>query len=98
MPGHGLHGGKDLLEGQKQFLMELRKAVSDAVKSGKKLEDLVKKEGDKITGTPIRLPASVNNWVSSNPLFDSVSLASQVEGVYKEISQGKPLGELVGGK
>jgi cyclase len=98
LPGHGFPGGKDLLEGQRQFFVELRKRVSDAVKSGKKLEDLVKKEGDKITGTSIKLPASVHNWVSSNPLFDSVSLPTQVEGVYKEITQGKPLGEIVGGK
>jgi glyoxylase-like metal-dependent hydrolase (beta-lactamase superfamily II) len=98
LPGHGLPGSKDLLEGQKQFFNELEKAVKNAMKSGKKLGEIVQKDGGKITGTTIKLPGSVNNWISDKPLFDSVSLASQVEAVYQEIKQGKPHGEIVGGK
>lgn len=91
LPGHGLPGGPQTLAGQKQFFVELRKAVNEAVKSGKKLEQLVTKSGDKLTGTNIQLPGSVKNWVSDG-------LASQVEVVFKEITMGKPHGEILGGK
>ena len=32
LPGHGGSGGKELLEGQKQFMLELHNAVQAAVK------------------------------------------------------------------
>jgi cyclase len=98
LPAHGVPAGKELLEGQKQYFLELRKAVDDAVKSGKKLEDLVKKEGGKNISTTVKLPASVGNWTTSHPLIDTISLPSQVEAVYQEITMGKPHGEIVGGK
>jgi glyoxylase-like metal-dependent hydrolase (beta-lactamase superfamily II) len=47
LPGHGTPGGGEVLTGQRQFFVELRKAVDDAVKGGKKLEDLVTKKADK---------------------------------------------------
>jgi cyclase len=92
LPGHGVPAGPELLAGQKQFFLELRKAVSTAVKSGKKLEDLVTKSGDKLTSTSVRLPDSVKNWVSDD------SLPGQVEVVLKEVTTGKPHGEILGGK
>jgi glyoxylase-like metal-dependent hydrolase (beta-lactamase superfamily II) len=92
LPGHGVPGGPELLEGQKQFFIDLRKAVDNAVKSGKKLDDLVTKQGDKLTGTNLKLSDSVKNWVTEE------SLPSQVEVVYKEITTGKPSGEILGGK
>ena len=92
LPGHGVPGSKDVLGGQQQFFVELRKAVGAAVKSGKKLEDLVTKQGEKATATSIKLPDSVKNWVNNE------SLGGQVEVVYKEITMGKPHGEILGGK
>ena len=81
-----------MMKGQGQFFVELRKAVGDAIKSGKKAEDLVTKQGDKVTGTSIKLPDSVKNWV------DTERMGPQVEVVYKEITMGKPHGEIQGGK
>jgi glyoxylase-like metal-dependent hydrolase (beta-lactamase superfamily II) len=51
LPGHGESGGKDLLEGQAQFMLNLHRAVDTAIKSGKKLE-----------GLTVTLPDSVKNW------------------------------------
>ena len=56
LPGHGGSGGKEILEGQKQFMIELHNAVGAAVKQGKKLDDIVKKNGDKLVSTSIQLP------------------------------------------
>ena len=92
LPGHGPAGDKDVLNGQAQFFIELRKTVGDAIKAGKKLDDLVTRQGDKVTGTTIKLPASVKNWV------DNDGLAADVEVVYKEITTGKPHGEIIGGR
>src|SRR5438093_8735811 len=43
LPGHGPAGGKEVLSGQVQYLTELRKAVGEAVKAGRKLDDVVVK-------------------------------------------------------
>src|SRR5262245_18632367 len=88
LPGHGVPGGKEVLSGQAQFFTELRKAVGDAIKSGKKVEDLVVKKDGKATGTTIKLSDSVKNWVSDE------GLATDVEVVYKEITLGKPHGDI----
>lgn len=90
LPGHGGPGGKEVLEGQRQFFLELYSAVGKAVKEGKKLEDLVKGSGPKRSVT-ITLPSSVKNWVGSfHP--------DQVSDTFQEITQGKPHGEINGGK
>ncbi|MCI0419923.1 MAG: MBL fold metallo-hydrolase [Acidobacteria bacterium] len=91
LPGHGIPGGSEVLDGQRQFFVELRKTVGEAVKSGKKLEDLVAKKDDKPATTSLHLPASVKNWTGD-------FLAGQVEVVYKEMTQNKPHGEILGGK
>ena len=91
LPGHGVPGGTEVLVGQKQFFVELRKAVGDAVKSGKKLEDLVTKKADKSASTSIRLSDAVKTWTGD-------TLPGQVEVVYKEITMNKPHGEIAGGK
>lgn len=91
LPGHGVPGNREVLLGERQFINELEKAVRDAVKSGKTLEDLVVKEGDKVTGAKIQLPESVKNWVGD-------FFPGQIEIVYKEITLGKPHGEINGGK
>ena len=93
LPGHGGPGGKEVLEGQVQFMTELHKAAGAAVKQGKKLPDIVSKETKVVYGnevpatTSIKLPDSVKNWVGP-------FLALQVKDTYEEISQKKPHGDL----
>jgi glyoxylase-like metal-dependent hydrolase (beta-lactamase superfamily II) len=87
LPGHGGPGGKEILEGQARFMIELHKAVESAVKQGKKLDDIVTKQGDKLVSTGIRLPDSVKNWVGDG-------LPDQVRDAYEEISQHKPHGDI----
>jgi glyoxylase-like metal-dependent hydrolase (beta-lactamase superfamily II) len=94
LPGHGIPGGREVLSGQTQFFTELRKAVGDAIKSGKKVEDLVVKKDGKAT-TTIQLPDSVKNWVKNEPgSADFPWLGQDVEIVYKEITLGKPHGDI----
>jgi glyoxylase-like metal-dependent hydrolase (beta-lactamase superfamily II) len=86
LPGHGGPGGKEILDGQGRFMVELHRAVETAVKQGKKLDDVVKKDGDKLT-TTIQLPDSVKNWVGDG-------LGDQVHDAYEEITQHKPHGDI----
>lgn len=79
LPGHGLFGGRELLTGQEQFMTELYKSVKDGIDAGKKLEDL---------GASAKLSAAVDNWVGEN------SLKNQISDTYREITEGKPRGEL----
>jgi cyclase len=87
LPGHGGPGGKEILEGQARFMTELYSAVQAAIKQGKKLDDIVKKQGDKLVSTTITLPASVKNWVGDG-------LPDQVRDTYDEITQHKPHGDI----
>ena len=87
LPGHGPYGGPEILVGQRAFLMELRKAVETAQKSGKRLEDLVTTKNGKSTATSITLPASVKNWAGDG-------LADQVRDTYEELKAKKPRGDL----
>jgi glyoxylase-like metal-dependent hydrolase (beta-lactamase superfamily II) len=86
LPAHGRAGGKEILAGQLAFFEELLKNVGGAVKQGKRLEDLVKKEGTKQVAA-IKLPDGVKNWVGD-------FFASQVENAYKEVTTGKPSGDV----
>jgi glyoxylase-like metal-dependent hydrolase (beta-lactamase superfamily II) len=97
LPAHGPPAGKELLEGQKQFFLELRKAVDAAKNDGKKLEDIVTKEGEKNVKTSIVLPANVQNWVAK-PGSKINMYADQVVHMYKELAEGKPHGEILGGR
>jgi cyclase len=56
LPGHGLPGGPEVLEGQAQFLIALRKGVADAIAKGKKLDDL----------QTVDVPDSVKKWVGNS--------------------------------
>ena len=47
LPGHGPAGGPEVLQGQKDFMIELRKAAQAAIQEGKALDEIVKKEGDR---------------------------------------------------
>jgi glyoxylase-like metal-dependent hydrolase (beta-lactamase superfamily II) len=91
LPGHGAPGGKEVLAGQKLFFEELRKAVKAARDQGKKLDQLVTMTAERTGTSTIQLPDSVNNWVGG-------PLAAQVRDTYEELEQGKPHGEIVGGK
>ena len=81
LPGHGVPGGPEIMAGQAQFMVELRKAVKAGIDQGKKPADMAHLE----------LPDSVKNWVGDG-------LAAQVKDAYEEITQGKPHGEIQGGK
>jgi len=93
LPGHGGPGGKEVLEGELQFMTELHKAVGAAVKQGKKLTDVVPAGTKMVYGnevpstTSITLPDNVKNWVGA-------FLPAQVKDTYEEISQKKPHGDL----
>ncbi len=91
LPAHGTPGGPEILSGQAEFFVELHKAVAAAVKQKKKLADLVTMEGNLPKATTVKLPDSVKNWVGD-------SLPSQVQGAYREITEKKPIGEILGGK
>jgi hypothetical protein len=86
LPGHGPSGGKDVLAGQRAFMIELHKAVTAAVKSGMKIDDLVKTDKGKQIAA-LQLPASVKNWVGD-------SLPAQVKDAFNEITDLKPAGDL----
>jgi cyclase len=87
LPGHGGAGGKEILTGQRAFMIELRKAVQAEVARGKKLDDLVKKTNGKQMAT-IHLPDAVGTWVSAE------SLPDQVKDAYNEVTTGKAAGDL----
>jgi glyoxylase-like metal-dependent hydrolase (beta-lactamase superfamily II) len=94
LPGHGGPGGRQVLEGQIQYMVELHKAVAAALAAGKKLDDIVPAGQTKVVygnavpaSTSIKLPDSVKNWVGP-------FLALHVKDTYEEISQKKPHGDL----
>ncbi len=91
LPGHGGPGGPEVLRGQEQYMVELYKAVKTAAGSGKKLSDLVKMDGDKPVSTSLQLPDGVKHWVGD-------FLAAQVKDTYEEVTQGRPHGEILGGR
>lgn len=86
LPGHGAPGGPEILQGQHDFMIELRKAVNASIQQGKKLDDIFTRDGNKLT-TTITLPDSVNNWVGP-------SLAAQVRDAFEELTQNKPHGDI----
>ena len=63
------------------------KAVEASIKSGKKLNDLVKMDGKKVVSTSVKLPDNVKNWVGD-------FLPAQVKDVYGELTEKKPAGVL----
>jgi cyclase len=78
LPGHGPSGGKEVMAGQAQFFIELRKAVEEAAKSGKQPEEIA---------AAIHLPDTVKNWVGDG-------LKAQVKDAYNEVTQHKPAGDI----
>jgi glyoxylase-like metal-dependent hydrolase (beta-lactamase superfamily II) len=94
LPGHGPPGGKELLEGQIQFLEELQKAVAAAIARGETLDQLVTMKDGRPWATSIALPERVQHWVSLQPW----KLPTQVKDTYEELTQHRPHGEIAGGK
>ncbi len=64
LPGHGPAGGVEMMANQRLFFIELHNRVAAAVKQGKKIEDLVKKEGGREVST-IAMPSTVRTWVTA---------------------------------
>jgi cyclase len=80
LPGHGGLAGKEVLAGQAQFFVELRKAVDSAIKKGKKADDLVTMKDGNPAATTVKLPESVKTWVGD-------SLPAQVRDAYVEMTR-----------
>jgi glyoxylase-like metal-dependent hydrolase (beta-lactamase superfamily II) len=91
LPGHGPMGGREVPDGQQAFMREIHAAVSGAIGQGQSLADIVKMTDGAPTATSLQLSAAVQNWVGP-------SFPQQVMLTYEEISEGKPHGEIVGGK
>lgn len=91
LPGHGPLGGREVAEGQQAFMREIHASVSNAIGGGQSLADFVTMTDGRPTATSIKLSAAAQNWVGN-------SFPTQVMLTYEEISQGKPHGEIVGGK
>jgi glyoxylase-like metal-dependent hydrolase (beta-lactamase superfamily II) len=87
LPGHGPAGGKEILEGEMAFMMELSAAVEREIKAGRKLSDLVTMKDGQPVATTVKLSGKVQNWVGT-------PLPSQVRDVYLEKTQGKPRGDI----
>jgi glyoxylase-like metal-dependent hydrolase (beta-lactamase superfamily II) len=94
LPGHGAPGGKDVLDGEIEFMTELYRAVNAAISRGKKLEDIVPPGktklvyGDVVPAfTTVVLPDNVKNWIGP-------FLPAQVKDTYEEISHNTPHGDL----
>jgi hypothetical protein len=72
--------------------MEFQRTVPAQIRSclikGRSPVDQGKKPADLAS---LQLPTSVKNWVGDD-------LATQAKDAYEEITQGKPHGEIVGGK
>jgi cyclase len=73
LPGHGAPAGRELIDGQSQFMTELYKAVKAGVDQGKKVEELQ---------ASVKLPESVATWVGDG-------LKGQVKDAYNEITKAK---------
>jgi len=87
LPGHGPAGGKEVLANQKLFFVELNQRVTQALKQGKKREDMVKMDGERPVSTSIQMPDTVKKYVGEG-------FAGQVLAAYNEITQKKPAGDL----
>jgi cyclase len=74
LPGHGVAGGKELLAGQEQFLVELHKAVRAGVDAGRKPDEIK---------TALDLPEPARRWVGDR-------IADQVNEVYRQVTASRP--------
>ncbi len=91
LAAHGPAGGAEVLAGEERFLTEIYGTVKKEMAGGKKLEDLVEMKDRQPVAAKLRLSAGVQGWVGS-------FYPGQIKDIYDEISQGKPRGEITGGK
>lgn len=91
LPAHGPVGGPEVLAGEEKFLSEIYTRVKKEMAAGKKLADLVEMKNGQAVKGKIQLSAGVQHWVGS-------FYPGQIADIYEEISQGKPRGEITGGK
>jgi glyoxylase-like metal-dependent hydrolase (beta-lactamase superfamily II) len=102
LPGHGKAGGKELLEGEIRFFDTLYQVVEAAVKRGETLDQVVTMQAGRPVATTIRLPRDLDDvYVFHGPDLKPWQVSRfpmQVMATYREITEGKPYGELVGGK
>jgi cyclase len=99
--GHGPAGGKELLEGQIRFFDALYQAVDAAVKRGDTLDQVVTMKDGRPVATTIQLPRELDEvYVFHGPgqPWQISRFPTQVMATYREIAEGKPYGEIVGGK
>lgn len=87
LPGHGPAGGPDVLTGEMEFMLQLRRTVQREIQAGKSLKDLVTMKGNQPAATTVKLPESNKKWVGD-------FIAAQVKDTFEEISAGKPHGDL----
>jgi cyclase len=87
LPGHGPAGGREILSGEIDFMMQLRKTVNSEIQQGRALNDLVTFKNGQPTATSLKLPTANQKWVGS-------PFPSQVRDTFEEISQGKPHGDI----
>jgi glyoxylase-like metal-dependent hydrolase (beta-lactamase superfamily II) len=78
LPGHGVPGGKELIDGQAQFMTELYQGVQSGMAAGKKPEELTRS---------LQFADAAKKWAGKD-------LATQVKHAYEEIAQKKPHGDL----
>jgi glyoxylase-like metal-dependent hydrolase (beta-lactamase superfamily II) len=91
LPGHGGAGGVEIVDGQLRFFEELNKAVETAFKAKKPMSDVVTVANNRGTSTTLKLSDGVKNWVGDG-------FAEQVRVRWVELAEGKPHGEIAGGK
>jgi glyoxylase-like metal-dependent hydrolase (beta-lactamase superfamily II) len=91
LPAHGPAGGPEILAGEEQFLTTIYSTVKKNMAEGKKLEELVEMKDGQPVKAKLQLPDNVQHWVGS-------FYPGQISDIYQEISQGKPRGEITGGK
>jgi hypothetical protein len=65
--------------------------VKKEMEQGKKLEDLVEMKDGQPVKAKLELPAGVQHWVGS-------FYPGQIADIHREITEGKPRGEITGGK
>jgi cyclase len=101
LPGHGVPGGKEVLEGQIRFFEALYAAVQSAMKQGKTLEQIVTLKNGNPVATSIELASDLmDKYVFHGPNlkpWQATRFATQVRNTYEEIKQGKPWGIIADG-
>ena len=103
LPGHGKDGGKDLLDGQIKFFVELYSAVQAAIKEGKTLDQIVTLKDGRPMATSIRLSPSIMDYyvfhdTPGMKVWQVMRFPTQVRNTYEEIRQGKPWGVIADGE